>query len=334
MPTPKPEPKYNCTQAELYAICKTGWGSYAENLADFTAFKTIYTALFGTDALGEVTAAQLMPDDQARGAAAEMLRISMTEAANTAILKWKSLRAYIKSSYPAAMVKPQEEAAGYGYYETATNYDWEDLTELLKSGATFITNNTAALTTGGMPAGFALAYTNAQTAFNDLYDDFKDSEQDSVEGTDVKMEANNDIYDKLIDMFEDGIIIYDNNAAKRKRFIFEQVKSLVTPPGGGGGGGIPATSLVVKGKVTHSVTGDPIVSAQVQANDVADPANVQVVNTNATGDYFIKFDGMAAGASISMHHRVTAPGFVTEDKNINMTVGQTHTVNVAMLPNP
>ncbi len=332
MPTPKPERKYNSTQAELYSICDIGWTSFEENLADFTAAKTFYDAAFLTARRGEVQAAKLLPDEQARGAVPESFNVQMQQAANAALLKWKFLRSHIGDAFTGDLTKPNVEAAGSAYYDTASTGNWEDLKAMLVAGQTFITENLGALTAAGMPAGFQLSYNNAMTAFTDLYDDFKDGEQDAGEGTDEKIIANNAIYDKMMKMFDDGQLIYDNNAAKRNRFIFAQVKSLVTPPGGGNG--IPVTSLVIKGKVTDDSSGTGIVNAQVQVNDVADPANVQVTNTNATGDYFFKFDGMTAGAAVSIHHRVTAAGFVTEDKNINMTVGQTHKVNVAMLPEP
>jgi hypothetical protein len=47
------KPAYNCTQQQLYAVGRAAWQACDDRLADFTAFKAKYTALFVT---GKVTA--------------------------------------------------------------------------------------------------------------------------------------------------------------------------------------------------------------------------------------------------------------------------------------
>ena len=79
MSNSRPKPKYNCTQAELYAICTIMWQSYAENQPDFEAFKTIYTGQYGIDALQEVEDAKNLPDFQARNQHTETAYINMVE---------------------------------------------------------------------------------------------------------------------------------------------------------------------------------------------------------------------------------------------------------------
>jgi len=204
-------------------------------LDDFRNHKTFYDAAFLAARRAEVAAAKLLPDDQARGEAAEVFRIQMKEAADAAKLKWNTLRSYIEDAFSPELVKPKLEAAGYLKYETAADGDWEDMKDMLTAGSTFIDNNNATLTApGGMPAGFPAAYSAAMTTFNTLYQSFMAAQQGSEEGTSAKVIANNLIYTKLMKMFDDGQIIYHNNAAKRVRFIFANVKALVSTPNGGG----------------------------------------------------------------------------------------------------
>lgn len=326
-----PMPKYSCTQSELYAVCKLVWNSFEENLAAFTAFKTIYDAPFLVARRAEMNAAKAMPDEQARGAAGEMFGIQLKTAADSANLKWLTLTAYIKSSFQGALAKPQLEAAGHGYYPSANRGDWEDMDSMLEAGKTFMTANGAALAaSGGMPAAFPADYEAVKVAFSGVYDQFKGAPQSAKEGTRAKINANNFIYEKVMAMMDDGQILFYNDAAKRDKFIWANVMRLVTPPPQGG---IPVTSVVVFGKVKNATNGLGIANAQVTMNSVP-PTEGETVMTNANGDYYFRFDGLPAGQNMNMSHMVVAPGFFTKQQNINVTIGQSFEVNVEMSPEP
>lgn len=297
MPDPRPQAIYTCSQSELYAICAIGWTSYNENQPDFEAFKTIYTAAYGTDALSEVDAAQNLPGFQERNEAAETANIQMVQAHAECILKWKSLRSYIKSSFPSELQKPKVEAAGYDHYAKAANKNWDQTMLLLTAGQHFIDNNTAALTAGGMPAAFAADYATAKSAFGDLYIQFTDFEQDEEEGTDAKIVANNAIYQKLISMFEDAQIIYEHNASKRERFIFAQVKAMITTKPGSGT--VPADSVFIFGKVLDADTLNPISNASVNTTPVGGTETFSAV-TGDDGVYEMKVSGFPTNSSGSL----------------------------------
>jgi hypothetical protein len=330
MPETMPVKKYNCSQAEFYATVKLAWGSCDANLADFTNFATTYNAALIAARKTQLSDAKAMPDVQARGEAGETFGIQLSETAKTANLKWLSLRRYIEKAYKGPLAKPKLEAAGHDYYETANQQDWEDMDLMLEAGKNFITTFGAPLTAdAGMPAAFPADYNLVYVAFNGLYDQFKNAPQSAQEGTRAKMLANNDLYDKTIEMMKDGQTIYYNNAAKRERFIWEKVLSLVTPPIGGG---LPVSSLVIKGKITNNNNGDGIVNAVVTINEAGNPEPGVSVTTNENGDYNFRADGLQPNAPIVIHHKVEAPGFVTQEKDINMTVGQTFTVDVVMNP--
>ena len=343
MPTLKPKLHYNASQAELYAICGIGWDSFEENLADFTAFKTFYDAAFLATRRAEIDAAKVLPDDQARGAASETFRIQMQTAADAAALKWKALSAYIKSAFPGDIAKPQLEAAGKDYYTTALNGDWEDLELMLTAGQTFITNNNAILTApGGMPLGFPVDYDADFAAFSDLYTQFEDAQLDSVEGTDEKISANNDVYDALMSMFDDGQIIYDDIPAKRERFIFANVKALVTPPKGSGSGsgdddgstdpGTPTKTSIVKGKVTDMTMAMIIEGATVTF--IFPDAETTSTITDMNGNYEMAFKDLVDGMEADVTIEGTAPGYMPSSTIVHIIAGTDYTVDLQLSPMP
>jgi hypothetical protein len=278
MPDPRPQAVYTCSQSELYAICLIGWTSFEENLADFSTFKTIYTAVYGTDAKAELDAAVNLPGFQERNEAAETAYIQMAQAHAECIMQWKSLRSYIKSAFPTELQKPKIESAGYDHYSKAANKNWDETIIMLTAGQHFIDNNTAELVAGGMPPTFAPEYLLITTAFKDLYVQFTDFEQDEQEETDTKIVANNALYKKLLSMFEDAQIIYEHNPSKPERFIFAQIKAMITTKPGSGT--IPADTIIVSGKVVDATTLAPIANASVNATANGSTATFGVVTDN------------------------------------------------------
>jgi hypothetical protein len=95
---------------------------------------------------------------------------------------------------------------------------------------------------------------------------------------------------------------------------------------------IPATSLVIDGKITNNATGLGIVNASVSFNAIGSPGPGASVNTDASGNYHFQGDGLDANAPIVIHHKVEAPGFLTQEKDISMTTGQKFIIDVVMNP--
>jgi hypothetical protein len=329
MPDPRPINSYPCSQADLYAVCRIGWNSYGENQADFEAFNTLYTAAYGTDALAEVDAALNLPGFQERDEAAETFHIQMTEAHATAIMKWKALRSYIKHSYPPELQKPKIESAGYDHYSKAANKNWAETQLLLNAGQHFIDNNTADLTAGGMPAAFAAEYTTATDDFLGLYDRFTDAEQDSQEATDEKINANNAIYSKLIRMFEDAQIIYENDPSKRERFVFAQVYAMITRPGGGDT--ISNTEVLITGLVTDSSTGNPIGGASINTTPDGSTTTFSAVSDD-DGTYKLLVTDLTADSTGTLTINADALDFDPTSLPLDYETGNKYEVGIELTP--
>ena len=66
--TNDPKPDYNCSQRDLYSVCETAWGNFESHLAEFSAFKAIYTSSYAATAKLEIDAANRLPDDEVSAA--------------------------------------------------------------------------------------------------------------------------------------------------------------------------------------------------------------------------------------------------------------------------
>lgn len=269
---PRPTRDYSCAQAELYAGLETGWNSQAEHEAEFIAENTTYTPGLAATRKAAITAAQALPDGQARGAEAETLRITMVEKLDIILGKWNSLDGYIKKAFTGEYYKPRIEEAGKQYYEKATQKNWEYVKQLLVSAKNFLTaHNVVLLADGGMPAAFEASVDTVKTEFDVLYSDFKDAQQDSQEETDVKIKANNAIYKDGRDMMEDGKQIFRKNASLRDRFVWERILELITPPTGDNT--VMREGDLIQGKVKNidvtNIDGTKESTVKLEATDTA-----------------------------------------------------------------
>ena len=222
---------YNCTQAELYAVCTLGWTNYSNNLTLFTAHKGFYTALFGSTRLAEVVSAQQLPNEQTRDEVVETFRLVLGQKGKTARNKWQDLKSYIETAFPDPFMKPKLEAAGSKFYEQAARGNWEVLKDMMVAGRGFIVANAAALAAGNnMPAGFLASFTLAKAGFETTYTDFLVAEENAVLQTNAKITANNGIYDKLAAMQGDGKKIFRDSPDMANLFTFDYLLGLISPP--------------------------------------------------------------------------------------------------------
>lgn len=308
----RPKAQYNCGQEEFYAVALLGWNSYLENTPDFTNHLTTYTTAYGNAQKTAVTAASDMPDAQQRDEVSESLRVQLEVAAEACLIQWKNLESYILHSFPENLHKAKLEGAGSTHYEAAAGNDWEEVEALMKSGKQFITANNAALTAGGMPTAFPATFNTVKTNFETVYSAFEDAQQDNEELRDQKINANNSVFESLMQMFDDGQKIYRTNPAKRERFTFTKILELVSGPGLAGVKGTCSPVQAVQAGVT-------IKCAAQNKTTVADDDSKYALN-------------LQSGNNIAVEY--SAPGFEPKTLTLDIEVGTMSTQNVTLNPSP
>ncbi len=224
---------YECTQDELYLVCRLGWNACSDELAEMSAFKAYYTGAYITAKLAAITAAEGLPDEQERNTTHELLRLNLVNRASDALDAWQSIKLYINKAYPdKATQLVYYDAIGQKDYRAAANYNWEKVIHLLNNGLEFIQENSSALEAGNnMPATFIADFEAMRDTIRDNVELFLNSRQVTKEDTEEKVIANNGIYRELMEMFADGSHVFRNEEAKQAKFIFSRVLEVVSPPG-------------------------------------------------------------------------------------------------------
>lgn len=333
MSYPRPVRKYNCTQAELYAICIIGWKSYNDNLVDFSDFSTKYDAQFATDALQAVQSAKELPDFQARNEPSETSHIQLVSTVLICNRNWRKLRRHIVNAFAKDIVKGKIEAAGEEHYKKSIASSWAETELMLTSATTFITENATELTAGGMPAQFTTDFSTAKTNFLNLYGTFTGSEQDEVEGTDAKIIANNGIYDTLMVMFEDGQVIFEENPAKRERFIFTRVKDLISSSATSGTTPVSPNTIELAAYIFNAQTELPVQGATLVVLNSPSGQPVQAT-TDENGILKLTITGYQPDQVVTVQTQVTATNFETIEAEAQLGTGQLYSFEIPMDPTP
>lgn len=278
-------PHFNCTQSELIAVANTGWNSYLQHIAGFSAFRGYYDAAYAATAKAAIEAANQLPDSQARYANVEVYRVELTHLADTCLDKWQTLKRYILTSFPSDITKARLEEAGSARYEKARNYNWEELMALNTSGENFIGAHTAALSAGNnMPLGFMASYNAAVAAFDAKYQSFISEEELAYNATEAKVTACNEVHATLMNMFKDGQEIYKNDQGIRRQFTFDTVLGLIGSPGQAG----------IRGKVASALNLSPIAGVLVEIlstsqSSISEPNGNYLIKPIASGKYDVRF---------------------------------------------
>jgi hypothetical protein len=107
---------YPMRQIDLYTIAKMVWHSTGTLITDFADYRSTYNAALVTAQLAAISAAQTLPDFQARNAAAEKKRNEMEQTIKPAILNaWQKLKRYISYTTQLMNQKAEWEAAARHY---------------------------------------------------------------------------------------------------------------------------------------------------------------------------------------------------------------------------
>lgn len=276
--------EYNCSQSALYATCRIMWTNYVDEQAALAGLRPLYTLAYGTAALAEVTAAQILPDDQARGSGAEVALLDLRNVyAPDGRLKWQMLKAYIEFAFPAH-VKPKLEEAGWRHYDEAVRNNWEEMSQLMAKGSAFLADagNVAGLTADdNMPPGFVAVFEAAKAGFDAQYLLFMNRSLGQPGGTVDKIAANNAIFRKAMRLSKDAPLALANLPERYNKLVFARVLAAVDS--GAGDTGYDVTHPVDAGsnKVVQDIV---LVEGMIFKIDVlTEGGSVTVCRNVATG---------------------------------------------------
>ncbi|MBI4932117.1 MAG: carboxypeptidase regulatory-like domain-containing protein [Bacteroidetes bacterium] len=306
---------YHCKQLELYAAARFSWRKFIAFISQFNAFKGFYNVPYANARLAEIDAAQAIPDEQVRGEAAETLHITLNQKAETALNRWQDLKRYIADAFTEELQITKLQAAGSELYEPARQHDWESLQGLMNDGLTFIANHFADLTAGNnMPPAFQTTFNTAKTNFELTYNQFLDAETDEPVSTQAKVDANNNVFDKLMKMLLDGQQIFRTNDAVKNHFTFTHTLGIISAPG----------DCTLKGRCVKGIAQTPEEGVRVTIPELG-----QTVFTDAEGKYNIS--GFASGNYSAILEKNTLQTQTFTD--LSFDPGTSITRNATMIPN-
>ena len=307
------KPIYKCTQSELYAACRTGTESLEEFLNPMTLFSPIYVHQWALDMYTQINNAELLPNAQARAAAAELKLLQLEAEAKIATGLWQALKRYILKVYPIPEVAAVKlEAAGAAFYEKAAAGKWESLNSLMLAGSIFITENTADLSLGTItPNTFPAAFNDSKDNCVALFKAFIALQETARLQTENKIKANNALYSKLIEMFKDGQQVFKKEEEIKKQFTFDEVLALIS-----------TSQTGLKGHIVAAVTNAPIEGVTITSND-----EKYATQTDENGQYaFLQITAGEHG------FKVEKTGYVTQEFLITLELGITKTLNLTLQP--
>jgi len=306
---------YGCAQKDLFSGLRIVWKSYLTNVANFTAKKGKYTVLYATNALAAIDAAEELPDDESRIAAAETLRLDVEKAAALVVDDFVSTEGYIDDLFPiVGKQKPQYVLAGYNFFEGAEKEDWESVTQLGTKNSSYVSTNTVALEMGGMnmPVGFPASVAANFLDYETKLGLYMTARQTAVETGD-KITACNGCYKTGAGMMKDAVkLVYRNKPISGDAYNWDRVQAMINP-----------TEAGMDGYLTDVFTSVALVGAAVVMKMDGNPAIT--TKSDISGKYVIK--GITAGTYV---YTITMVGYTTITGTIEIKVRNISRMNFEM----
>lgn len=254
-------PKFSCPQQGLYAVSTLASDLLTEHLDLFTKLSPLYGSAYVADVVAEIAGADAMPGQNNRAGRRGSLKVDLLKAKNAGLAKWQDLKGFVPKTWnDPAMQAAKLSAAGANLYNAATgDSQWEPTKKLLQTGADFIKDNRDALIASkAMAKDFESEYALLLMTFSSLWNNYSGLKGNNEVESNAKRKANNDLYDKVIQICKDGRRIFKGDATLQKQFAFAQMLKRV---GYGGTAGITAT-------FTYGPNNLPIADVDGVSNDL------------------------------------------------------------------
>lgn len=305
---------YGVSQEVLYLIAARIIESLESKLENFAEFSASYNQDFIDELKAKLTEAQNMPNDAARTLAHEDARVQMIEMLPDVLNKWKHLKRYISHAFTNEdQRRANYNAAGWSNYENASNQNWPSVIALMGQGSLYIQEYSALLAANqNMPATFPLQFNTAKTAFADKQQEFTQAKQAAQAGTNNKIEADNILYTSIIDVCQDGQVIFEGTITENE-FVFSRVLNLIEPAG-------PSGLLV---EVTNKNTSNVVIGAEVS---IIGTDKQQSTNNQGEADI------TQVKANVEQTLKITADGFADKFIEFATEPGVRKTIRVQLEP--
>lgn len=309
------KPNYNCSQDVLYAACELVITSLNEELVSFTALKPKYNAALVTALRAELLAARNIPALSQRQSEQEIARINLLSKLTLCLDKLNALRLYIRDAYTVSAIREvRMMEAGFGDYEKAADANWEKLEAIMNNAKVFLSLHEAdLLASDNMPVAFKADFDALAATVNPEIVAMQNMRENNKQGTSEKIQANNNLYTRVMSVCEDGAYIFRNDAAKASQFIWSSVTDIITPPGAAG----------LKGEVKDELTSEIIIGASVNIK-LPDSPLISVV-TGADGKYL--FGSLPIG---NYEGKVTMDGYQSVGFTVSISTGVVSTKNLVL----
>ncbi|MBL7816144.1 MAG: carboxypeptidase regulatory-like domain-containing protein, partial [Saprospiraceae bacterium] len=248
---------YNCTQAELYAICRFIWLMCQEHLTGFADYKSKYTAALILENLALIKTVEAMPNHEARKAPIKDLRkdliVERTDASNL----FKLLGGYCTTAAGTDTVLSNAmlHEAGQVYFDKVNSGSWKEIAGLLTAMLSFVRNNTETLQTNGfMPASFLKRLEDKQVAFEAAKLKWETESEAAPASTDTKITANNDLKKRAMEVASDAALAFITQKAIAQKFVWATVAAQIRTERPTGLGGKITIGDTKKGLANVTVT--------------------------------------------------------------------------------
>lgn len=276
------------SQSDLTLLLPLAWQNYLDHQPKFGQYKARYTPALAAGALARLQAAEALPDEEARGAAAELTRGELLEQGREFLEAWQQLEGYIEGAFPAPTAyKAMREAAGYKRYEAAADHDWTAMTALINAALAFVKDQHEALSKQGeMPAAFVTRLTAEAADVQTLLQRFNRETVAAERGTSTRGAALLAAFEEFGQMQRDAQRIFLRQPELARLFQTDYLLGIVR---GVGQAGVRGTLTLASGSapaagVTVAATGPK------QVATVSD-ADGRYALALPAGDYLVTFSG-------------------------------------------
>lgn len=291
---------YPGTESALYRVTGLVADICTQNIDALAAYKQKYTLKFVGELQQSATDAKNLPNHSTRQGALSALHNTLVEANSGFCSVFAGLMGYIDDSFPAAQVAANKKMAGGDLYISALKENWSATSIMTGTGATFISNNTDALTAGGMPVDFADSFSNAADAFETSLSAFSNYKNGAQGETNAKIIANNNLYSSLLAILKDARYVLGTDMASKKAFSYSAQLKKVKGPGKTG------------------------IRMVLQMKDVLTPVTTATVSLMPTGKSFDANNKGVVEAALpenTYSYTITAPGLATITGTLAITAG-------------